>query len=147
MTAAKFRFNGPATVLHLNTRKTGDEDDRVLSVDVKFSAKMTSRDIIGKFAPELHDALFTDIGAARNEMLGPLTFAHELAHYRITSDLATFTGCTIRKFSVEPADVFAAVVTFVAAFQPSSTDVAKLAEYLTDEIEITIEPENGELDL
>ena len=39
-TAAQFRYSGPITVTHLNTRKEGDEDDKVLSVDVKFEARM-----------------------------------------------------------------------------------------------------------
>lgn len=74
-TAAQFRYSGPITVTHLNTRKEGDEDDKVLSVDVKFEARMSSGEVFGGFAPELHHDLFTDIGAVRNAMLGPITFA------------------------------------------------------------------------
>lgn len=77
-TAAQFRYSGPITVTHLNTRKEGDEDDKVLSVDVKFEARMSSGEVFGRFAPELHHDLFTDIGAVRNAMLGPITFAHQL---------------------------------------------------------------------
>lgn len=146
-TAAQFRYSGPITVTHLNTRKEGDEDDKVLSVDVKFEARMSSGEVFGRFAPELHHDLFTDIGAVRNAMLGPITFAHQLEHYRIASDLATFTGCRLRKFSAQPADTWAATVTFTASFQPMASEVARLAEYLADEITVTIEPENGELDL
>ena len=102
-TAAQFRYSGPITVTHLNTRKEGDEDDKVLSVDVKFEARMSSGEVFGRFAPELRHDLFTDIGAVRNAMLGPITFAHQLEHYRIASDLATFTGCRLRKFSARPA--------------------------------------------
>lgn len=41
-TAAQFRYSGPITVTHLNTRKEGDEDDKVLSVDVKFAPDLLS---------------------------------------------------------------------------------------------------------
>ncbi len=143
----KFRYSGPVSIEHLNTRKTGDEDDRVLAVDVKMRATMSAAESLGRFAPELADALFTDIGAVSNLMLGPITFAHELEHYRIDSDAGRFTGCRLRKFSVTPKDGRETIVTFTASFEPTADEFARLAEDLADEIDVTIQPEDGELDL
>lgn len=141
----KFRFKGFAEILHLNTRKHGDED-KVLAVDVKFQTE-TDAEMLDTFEPALRQAVFTDVGAVRNIQLGPLTFTHEMEHYRLEFFGSTMVGCKVKKFSLEPKDTNRIVLTFQVSFQPSGDEVAKLAEYLQDAVEIVIEPEDGELDL
>lgn len=142
----KFNFRGYAELLHINARKEGPDEDKVLAADVKMRATGTSA-ILDFFMPELAGAVFTNIGAVRNEMLGPLTFTHELEHYRLEIFGDQVSGCRVKKFSLEPKDTNQIALTFQVSFQPSGDEVARLAEYLQDEIEIRLEPEDGELDL
>lgn len=143
----KFRYSGPVRITHLKTRKEGGEDeDKVLAVDIKLEAKMPAELILGRFFPEVQEAIFTDIGAVRQPMLGPLAFLHELENYQIDCDAAVLTSCRLRKFAVQPRDGRETTVTFVASFKPSADEVARLAEYLVDEIHARIEPEDGELE-
>lgn len=142
----KFAYSGFAEILHINARKEGPDDDKVLAADVKMRA-VCPRAMLDCFEPSLGDAVFTNIGAVKNVMLGPLTFQHEMEHYRLAFFDSTMMGCRVKRFSLEPKDTNLVVLTFQVSFQPNGDEVAKLAEYLQDEIEIRLEPEDGELDL
>ncbi len=140
----QFHFTGRAEILHLNTRKEGPDDDKVLAADVKLRTT-TSRDVLGFFEPAIAAALFLDSGAVRNPMMGPITFTHEMEHYRMETFGSTFSGCKLKKFAMEPKDTSQIVLTFQVSFQPSGDEVAQLAEYLQDEIELALIPESGDL--
>lgn len=143
---SKFRFVGDADILHLNTRKEGPDEDKVLAVDVKLQATV-GPEICDFFEPALADFLFLDSGAVRNVLMGPTTFANELEHYRLEVAGSVHYGVKVKKFALEPKDGRQIGLTFQISFKPSGDEVAKLAEYLQDAIEIMLEPENEELDL
>lgn len=143
---SKFRFAGQAEILHINARKEGPDDDKQLAVDLKLSATATESALY-YFDDQLALFLYTDIGAVRNTMLGPIPIKSELEEYRMEMMGSTHYGVKVKKFSLEPKDDRQVVITFQVSFKPSGDEVAQLAEYLQDAIDIVLEPANDELDL
>lgn len=142
----KFRYSGFAEILHLNTRKEGGQDDKELAIDVKFQAR-TDALVCGYFDEMLEFLFFLpDTGAVRNLFLAPVTFTNELMHYRLEAMNRNFTGVKIKKVTFQPVDGRKVDMTFQASMKPTGIDVAKLAEFLQEGIDITIAPENEELE-
>ncbi len=142
----KFTFEGDAEILHLNTRKEGAEEAKELAVDVKFRA-VAERIYIGFFDELLDGILYTDVGAVRNQMFGPIPMKHEFDEYKLSILGSTHFGIRLKKFSLEPIDGGKVAIVFQASFKPSGSEVAQMAEYLQDGIEIRLEPSSEELDL
>lgn len=146
--SGSFKYRGDASIVHLNTRKEGPaEEEKVLALDVKLRIKAPADTLLQFSDQTMLDALFLANGAVRNIFLSPIQFTNELEHYRIATQGSSFGGVKLKKFTVEPVDAFGLTVTFIASFQPSADEVARLAEYLSDDIEVLIEPESGELPL
>ncbi len=141
---SKFRFQGRASITHLNTRKEGPDDDKELAVDVKLQA-LCPMTVADYFEPELNYLLFMEGGAVRNVMMGPVSFSHELEGYRLDAVGGTFHGVKVKKFTLEPVDGSQIRLTFSISFKPSGDEVARMAEYLQDEIEIALNPSTEEL--
>lgn len=140
----KFKFQGSAEIVHLNTRKEGNDDNKVLAADVKLRVT-ADKSVFNFFEPELVGVLFLDSGAVRNIMMDPISFAHQLEHYRLETFGRNFMGCRVKNFVLTPRDGNQVVTTFSVSFKPSGDEVAKLAEFLQDSIQIRIEPEAGDL--
>lgn len=141
----KFKLYGTAEVLHLNARKEGPDDDKQLAVDVKLRA-VTERQAISFFDDQLADVLFTDIGAVRNQQIGQIPMKNEIEDYRMEVAGSVHYGVRLKKFQLEAMDDNKVAISFIASFKPSGDEVATIAEYLQDEIEVVIEPANEELD-
>ncbi|MGT2505716.1 DNA translocase FtsK [Cupriavidus basilensis] len=90
--------------------------------------------------------VFLSNGAVRNKIMGPITYGHELESYRLDMVGSTFTGVRVKKFSLEPKDGFKVWVTFSVSFKPSGDEVARVAEFLLDEIELSLMSGDNELD-
>ena len=143
----QFRYTGFAEIIHLNTRKEGGEDDKELALDVKFQTRTDSQ-VCYFFEPMLEMFFFLpETGAVRNKFISPISFSHELNHYRLKVMNMLFTGVKVKKISLQPADGKKVDITFLASFKPSSTNVAMLAEFLMESIHIDLGPENSELEL
>lgn len=143
---SKFKFKGYATILHLNARKEGPDEDKELAVDLKLTTECDDS-ILDMLGDNLREFLFLPSGAVRNEMLGPLTFKHEIEDYRLETMGSTHHGVKVKKITTEPKDSRKITLTFSVSFKPSGDEVARMAEYLQDAIEISLEPANDELDL
>lgn len=142
----KFNFDGFASILHLNTRKEGDENAKELAVDLKMSA-IIDAETIGQFDELLPAFLYTDAGAVRNVMLGAIPVKAEMEGYRLEAIGRSFYGVKVKKFSIEAMDDRRAALGFSISFKPNGNEVAQIAEFLQDEIRIRLEPANDELDL
>ncbi|WP_278651935.1 DNA translocase FtsK [Pandoraea pnomenusa] len=140
----KFQFNGKAVIQHLNTRKKGPDDEQELVLDLKLRA-VTDYAVMGAFDEGLAAFVFFSNGAVRNKALGPITFTHELSDYRLEMDGSVFTAVRIKKFAIEPKDGFKVALTMLATFKPSPDEVARIAEFLQDDIDVLLSPQNGEL--
>jgi len=142
----KFRFKGVVSIKHLNTRKEGADEEQKLCVDLKLNT-LTDDTVFHFFDDQLPYALWlpgTD--AKRNLQLGALTFGHEHEGYRLEVCGSTHHGVKVKKFSLTIMDGKRVDMTFSVSFEPSGTEVATLAEYLADDIEIVLEPANEELE-
>lgn len=142
----KFSYAGPVTISHINARKEGPDDDKVLAVDLKLSL-VSDAGILDRFDDQLASFVFTDINAVRNTMVGPIPFLFELENYRLDAVGGTFFGVKVKKFTVKPMDGYMAEVCFQVSFAPSGDEVARMAEFLQEEMDIRLEPANDELDL
>lgn len=142
----KFSYSGPVTISHINARKEGPDDDKELAVDLKLSM-VTDATILDLFDDQLAAFFFTDINAVRNTQVGPVPFKTEMEGYRLEAVGGTFFGVKVKKFTVQPKDGFMAEVCFQISFKPSGDEVARMAEFLQEEMAIKIEPANDELDL
>ena len=141
----KLRLSDKAEIISLNTRKEGPGDDKALAVDVKFH--LTARaQVLSFFDQELAAVLFTDAQAVRNTMIGPIPMLHELQDYRLDMLGDSHFGVKLKKFTIQPLDGARISLTFQASFKPSSTEIATIAEYLQDEIDLVLEPSSEELD-
>jgi len=141
----KFRFMGRATILHLNTRKEGPEDNQELALDLKLKT-ITDQLIMLYFDDLLPAFVYLSNGAKRSAVMGPITYCHELEDYRLDMVDSSFWGVKVKKFSIEPMDGFKAAVTFSVSLKPSGDEVARIAEFLQDEIELCLTPSGNELD-
>lgn len=141
----KFRFKGTVSIKHLNTRKEGDDDAQKLCVDLKLNA-LTDKTVFHFFDDQLPFALWLPgTGAKRNLHLGPLEFCHEHEGYRLECCGSSHHGVKVKKFKLTILDGEHVDLTFSVSFEPSGTEVATLAEYLADDIDITLEAGNNEL--
>ncbi len=142
----KFRYEGEAAIKHMNTRKEGD-DDKVLAVDIKIVARADARLTMPYFCADLVEPLWLDSGAVKNLFVTEIKLAHELQNYRMDLGGEEFGAVTLKKFVLTPADGWTVVIAFQASFYPAGTEVARLAEYLADDVQLLLEPADGELDL
>lgn len=146
--SGKFKYKGRAEILHLNTRKEGDDDELYLAADVKFFIKQVPLAGVLCFDEMLGDFCFLPGGAVRNVRIGPLHITGLMRHYSLTiGGRITNTGVDVKKLSIEPHDGGVFSVSLTASIQPTADEVAILAEYLKDEVDIDLAPTDGELDL
>lgn len=141
----KFNYEGLASIIHMNTRKEGPEDDKYLTIDLKLTA-IADKSIFDYFDDRISEALYTDIGAVRNTMIGPITFNYELEHYALEVMARYFYEVRIKKFILQPMDGRLVETSFQVSFKPMADDVARLAEYLQDAIAIKVKPMDQELE-
>jgi hypothetical protein len=137
-----FKVSGSATIKHLNVRKEGPEDDKILAVDVKLEIKQVSRALCAYFDEALEAFLWrgdTDALIARNIFLAPVNYGNEIsgASVRIGGD--SFIGCDVRKFSLQPQDGGVMTLTCSVALYPSTSDVSSLAKLVQEEAGVSIE--------
>lgn len=136
----KFKYKGKAEIRHLNVRKEGPEDDKVLAIDIKFQC-VTSADMLDFFHEGIKDVLFTDAGAVKNLMLKPLGFCNTIMNCDLNILGQRYGGIEVGKFQLEPKDSNQVTMQFSISLQPSGDEVAKISEFVMDEIDIAVEPQ------
>ncbi|OVE46717.1 DNA translocase FtsK [Chromobacterium violaceum] len=132
-----FTFEGRAEITHINTRKEGPDEDKVLAVDIKLTARAPAA-LISFFDEQLASVLYLDSGAVRNQMMEPIKFKHDVPDCELVIGRLQFMGAKVSKFQIEPVDGFQINLTWQNSFQPSGNDVAILSEYLKDEIDVYV---------
>jgi hypothetical protein len=136
-----FKLKGTATIKHLNVRKEGPDDEKILAVDIKLEIRRLDRRLCAYFDDALEEFLWrgnTNALIARNAYLGPVAYANELEGATFTIGMEEFSACDVKKFSIEPLDggVFTLTCT-VTVFSPP--DVSAIAKYVQDEAAVEIE--------
>lgn len=141
---SKFEYKGKAEIKHLNVRKEGPDEEKSLAVDVKLQC-ITSADMFNFFHEGMRDVLFTDIGAVKNVFLDGLKFSNKIRNCELIILGQRYLGVGLSKFVLSPKDTNQAVLTFSVSISPSGDEVAQLAEYVMDEVDIEVIP-SPELD-
>jgi hypothetical protein len=136
----KFEYKGKAEIRHLNVRKEGPDDEKALAVDVKMQCT-TSAALLDFFHEGISDVLFTDADAVKNLLLKPLGFANTIMNCDVDILGERYSGVDVGKFSLEPKDGRQVVMTFSVSLQPHGDEVAKLAEFVMDEVDVHIRPQ------
>jgi hypothetical protein len=137
-----FRVSGTATIKHLNVRKEGPDDQKVLAVDVKLEVSNVDMLICRYFDDALVSFFWRTEGlmlAVRNEHLQPVGYANEIESAHVTINGMEFVGCDIKKFAITPHDGGTVTLGCSVSFQPTSDDVALLAKSVQDDVQIHME--------
>ncbi|HEX7387841.1 MAG TPA: hypothetical protein VF285_11300 [Castellaniella sp.] len=136
----KFRYAGSAEIRHLNIRKEGPDDEKILAVDIKFlcTAPATMFDF---FDEGLRSVLYTDIGAVKNMSISPIGFTNVVMNCDLSIFEYRYGGVDVGKFSLKPKDGNLVEMTFGISIQPTGSEVAQLSEFVADEVNIVIEPQ------
>lgn len=133
-----FAFSGLATILHLNIRKEGPDDEKVLAVDVKMQGTVYGDRACAYFDAGLYDFLFDESGIIRNPMLEPIGFANVIENVDMTIAGIDFASVKLQKFKLQAKkDGGQVMLTFSAAISPNGGDVAIISEYVADEVDVT----------
>lgn len=138
-----FKVSGVADVKHLNVRKEGPEDDKVLAVDIKLQFDKIDRSLCDHFDDALQAFLWrgdTNALIVRNAFLSPVMYFNSIKA-AVKIGRHQFYGCEVRKFSIEPKD--GGVITLVcsASIYPSASDMPDLAKIVQDSERVEIEAE------
>jgi hypothetical protein len=137
-----FKVSGTANVKHINVRKEGPEDDKILAVDVKLTIKNIDRRLCAYFDDALEAFLWrgdTDALIVRNFYLGAPSYANWIEGATVVIGTDTFHGCEVKKFSIEPHDGGVITLTCSVSVYPSSSDVSGLAKLVQDDTLVSIE--------
>ena len=137
-----FKVSGIASIKHINVRKEGPEEDKILAVDVKLTFKQVDRRLCAYFDEALESFLWrgdTDALIVRNSFLSPVVYGNQIASADVKIGLRQFGGCDVRKFSIEPADGGVITLTCSVSVYPSASEVSDLAKLVQDEDQVSIE--------
>jgi len=137
-----FKVAGMATIKHLNVRKEGPDDEKILAVDVKLEIKQLDRRLCGYFDEALEAFLWrgeTDALIARNAYLYPVCYGNEISGASVVIGSNSYAGCDVKKFAIEPHD--GGVITLVCsvALYPNASEVSDLAKMVQDDVSVSIE--------
>lgn len=141
-TRPPFKVAGAATIKHLNVRKEGPEDDKVLAVDIKMEISRVDRRLCAFFDDALEAFLWrgdTDALIVRNLYLEPTKYGNEITSATVQIDTRTFVGCKVSKFAIQPKDGGVIDLTLSVTAYPTSGEVAALANLVQDGATVSIE--------
>lgn len=141
----KFKLDTRATLMHINTRKEGNEDDKALALDLKFTARLQAS-AANYFGDDLASFLFLEDGVPRYKSMEDIGFKFELANYCLNLHEQDYFGVTVKKFKVQAVNGGMVDLTFSVSFNPTSQIVAMLAEFLDELIDVKLGPADRELD-
>jgi len=140
-TRPPFKLSGVADIKHLNVRKEGPDDEKILAVDVKLQFSKVDRRLCGYFDEALQDFLWrgdTNALIVRNAALAPVQYVNTVKG-SVSIGLHKFSGCEISKFSITPADGGVITLGCSAAIYPSASDMPDLSKAVQDSEHVEIE--------
>ena len=137
-----FKVSGWANIKHLNVRKEGPEDDKILAVDIKMEVKGLERGLCAFFDDALEAFLWrhdTDALIVRSEFLEPVKFRNDISGAMVDIGSRSFVGCDVRKFAITPKDGGVIDLALSTTVYPNADEAAELAKMLQDDITLKIE--------
>lgn len=137
----RFSLAGVANMLHLNVRKEGPDDEKILAVDLKLTFEKVDRAICAYFDDALAPFLWRHETAGlieRNQFLEPVAYMNVIEGAHITINGHDFLG-DVKKFKLSPRDGGVVDVACGVSIFPSSGDVADLAVHVQDGVQVRID--------
>lgn len=137
-----FKVSGVATIRHLNVRKEGPEEEKIIAVDVKLQFSRVDRRLCAYFDDALESFLWrgdTDALIVRNTFLSPVVYLNEIGSATVDIGLHKFHGCEVKKFSIQPADGGVITLGCSVSLYPNASDVSDLAKIVQDDELVCIE--------
>ena len=137
-----FRVSSMATIKHLNVRKEGPDDEKILAVDVKMEMKGIDRRLCSYFDDALEAFLWrgdTDALIVRSAFLSPVVYLHTISGAQVKIGRHTYMDCEVKKFGIQPQD--GGVITLICSvsLNPSASEVSDLAKLVQDEERVEID--------
>jgi hypothetical protein len=145
-----FEFNGAGRLVHLNARREGPEDARVLACDLKL-AVVTSNDILVSFHPQLRLMLFQKDGEPRFLKMGAVPWDHAfkgmvLRLARLVATPVQFVGVTVKDFDFLARKNGKVEMHFKAQVKPDHGQFESLGKILLEEdLTLAIHSADGQL--
>ena len=144
-------FIGPARLVHINARKEGPEDDKVLACDLKF-ALTASNDLLISFHSQLRMMLFNKEGEPRFPLMGPVDWDYEFRQMRLSIDPLNldqeqhYDGVKLKKWLFAPKKGGLVDVSFQAQLNPDRNQFGIIGRMLIAEsVRIYVRSANGDL--
>ena len=131
-----FKLHGTASIKHLNVRKEGPDDEKIIAVDVKMIFKKVDRSLCGYFDEALEAFLWrghTDALIARNIFLSPVEYSNQISSADVAIGSQAYGGCDVKKFAFKADDGGVMTVCCSVSLYPSSGDVAALVKLLQED--------------
>lgn len=134
-----FHLRGEAEIRHINVRKEGPDDDKILAADIKLRFAQCPAGILDYFDDKLAAYLWIDdnVRAVRKANLEPIRFADWVDG---TAKIAgiEFNGITAKKFAIAAEDGGLATITCSVTIYPSEREVGELALNVQDFVKAEI---------
>ena len=137
-----FKVSGSAAIKHLNVRKEGPDDDKILAVDIKMEIKNIDKALCGYFDEALEAFLWrgdTDALIVRNLWLTPVQYGNLVSSATAEIEGQTFVGAEIKKFSITPRDGGVIALTCSVTIYPTASEVSRLAKLVQDDAHVLLE--------
>ena len=142
-----FKVSGNASIKHLNIRKEGPDDEKIIAVDVKLEIKNVDRALCAYFDDALESFLWrheTSGLIVRNNYLHPVAYVNEISGCTVHLGDGEYLGCEAKKFALQPRDGGVINLLCSVSLYPTSIEVSSLAKMVKEEAAVSIE---GPLDL
>lgn len=140
------------TLKHLNIRKEGQLDDKLLGIDVKLSEcpcsiEFLARVLGNEYQHLVRNAFWDEDGNPRFLTMEPITSWANYSDLDVTIADMKFTGCHAKKFKLALEAGPKPKVEFQLSINnPSSREVAILAELVADDVDFLVTRSQQELD-
>lgn len=141
-TKTLFWLSGTADIKHINVRKQGPDDVKILAVDIKLEFRKADKAICKFFDDSLESFLWrgdTNALIVRNECLAPVQYSNAVSPAAVDIAGMVFFGAEIKKFSITPNDGGIVTLCCSVSIYPTADQVAKLAKLVQDETRISLE--------
>lgn len=137
-------INSRAEITHLNLRKQGQDDNRVLAIDIKFTGARGTPDLLKHLlglgdAEEIKAALWDDKGMPRFPGIGYITPLNIIEGCTVAFGGVTLEGCDARKFHITPgADHLIQIDFSASAVRPPEAAMRRIPNLINEEVPVSV---------
>lgn len=144
-----FSIKGMADIKHLNLRKEGPEEEKIMAVDIKLVFSKIDRTLCEYFDEALVPFLWiptTESFIVRNMYLKPVGYMNTIRNAEVIIAGRRFVGAEAKKFEIEPRDGGVIDLTCSVSIYPDSEDVSHIADLVQEGCHVSIESQPGLFD-